>query len=147
MKNRLKIRFFQTLLLVCMVFSLASVAQAGSSLKHHHHGKTDIVSPFEKINMEKPLYCILNMHRHFQNTDCPHQKQGEKNDSQATFRPDCPSSSGSGGNSSVSFANDLFKIETYFVLSQSQFSSKIDLLVSFINQNVPRLIDHPPQLA
>lgn len=136
-----KIRFFQALLLVGVIFFAVSVAQAGTS---HHH--VDAVSPFDKTHKDKSLHCILNSHQHLKNTPCPHKKQGGNNDN-TVFRPDCGTQSGSANSSSSSFAKDFFKGATHENLESLQFFSKIRFPFSFKNQYLPRSIDHPPKLA
>ena len=143
MKNRLKIRFFQILLLICMVLSLASIAQAGSSMEHHHHGT--ITSPFDKVDVEKPLHCILNRHLHGQSAYCPHQNQAGKA-GYTELRPDCETHSGS-ANFSTSISKDLSKKITSYYFTPSLFSWEIVLLADKEHENLPRSIDHPPQLT
>jgi hypothetical protein len=124
-----------------MVLFLTSVAQAGSS---HHHEKADVVSPFDKTG--KPVHCILNNHQHLQNIDCPHQKLDGKS-KQQEFRPDCKTQPGSANSSSSSYAKELSKKLAYSSVTPNLFSWKIDLLADKEQNNLPRLIDHPPQFS
>jgi hypothetical protein len=142
---RLKIRVFQIVFLVCMVLFLASVAQAGSS-QHHHHGNADVVSPFESVNKGKPLHCILNMHQHFQNIPCPHQNQKGKKD-YSEWRSDCGTNSGSANTSSTSLAKDLSKKTEFNSFTPFLLSSNMSLAADEKHKNLPRSIDHPPQLS
>lgn len=143
-----KIRFFQALLLVGVIFFAVSVAQARTS--HHHadspHHHANVVSPFDKTHKDKSLHCILNSHQHLKNAPCPHKKQGGSNDN-TILRQDCGTQSGSANSSSSSFAKDFFKGTTHENLESLQFFSKIRFPISFKNQYLPRSIDHPPQLA
>jgi hypothetical protein len=142
MNFRPKIRIFQALLVLGAIFFTASMAQAGSSHQHH----ADAVSPFDKVNMEKPLHCILNMHEHFQNIPCTHQSRGDKSDFQE-FRPDCGTHSGSPASSSPLVAKDLFKNLMHEDFMLLQISSKLEHSSGYKKQNHSRSIDHPPQLA
>lgn len=142
MRCSLKIRIFQIMLLVSVIFFAASVAQAGSL--HHHHA--DAVSPFDKIHKDKPLHCILNLHEHFQNKPCPHKGRDWKNVDQV-LRADCGSSPDTANFSSSSFAKNLFENAAHDDFMPLQFSSKIKIFFSYKSQHLPRSIDHPPQLV
>jgi hypothetical protein len=143
MNFRFKIKFFQAILLVCAVLFLASVAQAGTS-HHHHSEKSDVISPFDNINEEKPLHCILNLHQHFQNIPCPHQDEKPGN---SELRSDCGTHSGSANSSSPSSTSDILKKTTDVVIIPDLLVSKIGLLADNNLQGLPRATDHPPQLA
>ncbi|MBT3367592.1 MAG: hypothetical protein HN472_11390 [Nitrospina sp.] len=139
MSCRLKIRLFPISLLFCMALFMASVAQAGTS-HHHHPGKSDVISPFNKE--VKPVHCVFNMHQHFRNAPCPHDKQkGTVGNSE--LRPDCGTHSGSSNSSSNT--KDLSKITSYFEFSPDSNSQEVDLLTYDKHQKLLRLIDHPPQ--
>lgn len=141
---RLKIIFFQILLLMGVAFIGTSLAQAGPS--HDHHGKTDVASPFEQLDNGKSLHCVLNLHEHFQNIPCPHKGKGGKHE-QTEFRPDCGDQPGSANSSNSSFAKNLFKNATHYDLMPVQLSSTIKFSFDHINQHHPRSIDHPPPFA
>jgi hypothetical protein len=143
MDCRLKIRFFQALLVVFMVLLVASLAQAGSS-HHQHHENIDVVSPFAKINKGNSLHCILNMHTHFQNIPCPHQDQS-KGSKYQEFRADCGTHSGSANSSSNSITKDLSKMASYFSAAPLLLASQISLLTDARYHYLPGSIDHPPQ--
>lgn len=140
MSSSLKFKLFQVFFLVCVILSMASVVQAGSI--HHHHGKPDVISPFEKVG--KPLHCILNKHRHFQNAPCPHLNQKGKA-GHSEFRADCGTQSGSANSSNSSFVKDLAKKAPHHIFTLNLHSWKVDLFVDEKLQKLPRLIDHPPQ--
>jgi hypothetical protein len=146
MRSPLKIRFFQFLLLVCAVVLLASVAQAESSLKHHHHGEVELVSPFDKAGLEKPLHCVLNLHQHFQTLFCPHQRQEGKSNN-LIFRADCGTHSGSANSSNVLFVQKHFKTTSSYQMAPTLFSRGLATLIGFKLQSLPRAIDLPPQLT
>jgi hypothetical protein len=141
MSSPLKIKLFQVFFLVCVILFLASVAQAGST-HHHHQGKPDVISPFEKVG--EPLHCILNMHRHFQNTPCPHQNQKDKA-GYSEFRADCGTQSGSANSSNSSFVKDLAKKSPDHVFTLNLHFSKVGSFVNEKLQKLSRPIDHPPQ--
>ena len=123
-----------------VVIFAASAAQAGSS--HHHHA--DAVSPFDKIQIIKPLHCVLNMHQHLLNTPCPHKDQNEKNTGQV-IRSECGSSTGTANSSTSSVANNLFKDICQDGFIPLQFYSRVKSPLDIMSQNYPRSIDHPPQ--
>ena len=123
-----------------MVIFAASAAQAGSS--HHHHA--DAVSPFDEIQIIKPLHCVLNMHQHLLNTPCPHKDQNEKNAGQV-IRSECGSSTGTANSAGSSRAKNLFKDINQDGFFSLQFYSRIKLHSDILSQNYPRSIDHPPQ--
>jgi hypothetical protein len=143
MKNRSKIRFFQFFLLVCMIFFVASVAQAGSS-HQHHHGNTDVVSPFDKINKGAPLHCVLNLHLENGSAHCPHKNQ---DDNYYEFRPDCGTHSGSANSSGNSLAKSSSQMTFYYETLPALSSWQLGLVPNEKLQKLPRFIDHPPQLT
>jgi len=141
MDFRPKIRIFQAFLMLGAFFFLASVAQAGSS--HHHHA--DAVSPFDKIQKNDPLHCVLSMHQHLLNTPCPHKDRSGKKAGQM-IRSECGSSSGTANASGASITKNLFKDINYDGFFPLQFYSRIKPPTNILSQNYPRSIDHPPQL-
>jgi hypothetical protein len=144
MNNSSKIRVFQLFLLVCMVFFMASVAQAGPS--HHHHGNADVVSPFDKKDTGKPLHCLLNLHLQNGKAPCPHENRDGKNNSYE-LRPDCGTHSGPANSANNSIAKDLSKITSHNSVSPTLFSWQIEFLPDENLQKLPRYIEHPPQLT
>ena len=144
MSCRFKIKLFSILLLVCMVLFMASVAQAGPS--HHHHGNSDVVSPFNKIDTGKPLHCVLNLHLQNGNVPCPHENWDGKNNFYE-LRPDCGTHSGPVNSANNSIAKNLSKITSHNSVSPTLFSWMIDLMPDEKLQKLPRYIEHPPQLS
>ncbi len=144
MLSLLKVRLLQFLLLVSMVIFLAPVAQAGATMDHHHH--EEVISPFDKTSIEKPLHCALKQHHHFQSLFCPHQKKNMKSDN-VEFRPDCGPQSGSASSANSGFAKELSKIAFSYGVAPSLFSSELHWLANAKLQNLPRAIDFPPQLT
>ena len=145
MGSRIKIRFFQCLLLVCAVVLFTSVAQAGVNMGHQHaHSKVEAVSPFEKTSVDKPLHCILNLHEHFQRNFCPHQKRGANDN--AELRADCGGTSSSAIPANASFAKE-FSSKTINYGAPSLFVWWVDLPINNKLLNLPRAIDLPPQLT
>ncbi len=143
MDFRLKTRCFQVLFLVTVALLWASLAYAGPS---HHHHHADVVSPFDKLDSVKPLHCVLNMHQHTHNKPCPHKVHGEAKD-YYEFRADCGSHKDSANSSSSSLGFDFYKDNKQVVLIPIQLSEKLESFVYFEKQNLPRSIDHPPQLV
>ena len=141
MSSPLKIKLFQVFFLVCVILFLASVAQAGST-HHHHQGKPDVISPFEKVG--EPLHCILNLHEHFQRNFCPHQKRGANDN--AELRADCGGTSSSAIPANASFAKE-FSSKTINYGAPSLFVWWVDLPINNKLLNLPRAIDLPPQLT
>ena len=140
MNFRPKIRILSDLLIFCVVFFSASLAQAGSL--HHHHA--DVVSPFDKIQKIRPLHCVLKMHQHLLNTPCPHKDQNEKNGGEV-IRSECGSSTGTANSSASSRAKSLFNDINQDCFFPLQFYSIIKRHTDTLSQNYPRSIDHPPQ--
>lgn len=142
MDFRIKIKCFQVFLLLVATLFWTSLAYAGPA--HHHH--SDVVSPFEKLDSVKPLHCSLKMHQHINNTPCPHKGFRETNNNYE-FRSDCGSHTGSANSSGSSLGFDFYKVNKQEDLIPIQFCEKLTGFVYFKKQNLPRSIDHPPQLV
>lgn len=142
MSCRFKFSLFQLILLVFVVL-LSSIAQAGSSF-HHNHDQSDVVSPFNKTNKEKPVHCILNKHQH--NIVCPHQSEGGKREQQE-FRSDCKPKSGSANSSSASSIKDFSNKLTYASGIPNLFTWEKAVLVYKEQNKLSRSIDHPPRFS
>lgn len=146
MIHRIKVIFFQVALLLGVVCLLASVAHAETVIKHSHHSKAGVDSPFDSSLKAKPLHCILKLHQHEKSGFCPHHNRSGNND-HAEFRSDCGPQSGSANSSSASFAKKLSQSSTGSNVAPFLFSSRINTTLAFDSSRLPRSVDRPPQLS
>lgn len=142
MSCRFKFSLFRLILLVCVLL-LSSMAQAGSSF-YHNHDQSDVVSPFNKTNKEKPVHCILKTHQH--NIVCPHHSEGGKSEQQE-FRSDCKPKSGSANSPSASSIKDLSNKPTYASGIPNLFTWERVVLAYKEQNKLSRSIDHPPRFS
>lgn len=105
MGRLLKIPILQGVLIFSIVFLLAGFAQADPGNHAHPHHQAIKASPFDKLNSDKPLHCLLNAHLHNPNQNCPHKANRSKKSKSAELRADCGSSPAK--SDGISFANDL----------------------------------------
>jgi len=138
-----KILCLQGILVLGAVFLLVSFAQA--SVGHHGHHQTKVVSPFDKVNSDKPLHCLLNAHLHKIKEKCPHKSNHSDHGKSAELRADCHSNPiNSDG---MTFGGDLLKYTnndefTHHLISQFLFPQTSDKI-----RSLPGSFEHPPQLS
>jgi len=132
----------QGVLVLAVVFLLASFAQASGS--HHSHHQAKVVSPFDKVSADKPLHCLLNAHLHQIQLDCPHKENHSKS---AEFRVDCGSHPGASHSKGSSFGSDLPQFTQSDEFIHNLASHSFYLLFDYKARLFPRSIEHPPQLS
>jgi hypothetical protein len=142
MRRFTKIFCLQGTLVLAVVFLLASFAQASDS--HHSHHQAKIVSPFDKVNSDKPLHCLLNAHLHQGQQDCPHKENHSKS---AEFRADCGSHPGASHSKGFSSGNDLPQFAESDVFIHNLVSHSFYLPIDYKVRLFPHSIEHPPQLS
>jgi len=139
----MKISVLRGLLILAALLCFASFAQA--SQHHHSHKRTKIVSPFDKVSLNKPLHCLLNSHLHKANQECPHKANHSKKSMATELRADCGSNPVN--SDGISFGNDLpqyIKNEEFVhhLVSLVLIPLKIEKTRLF-----PHFIERPPQLS
>jgi hypothetical protein len=142
MRRFIKIFCMQGALVLAVLLMLASFAQASGS--HHSHHQSKIVSPFDKVNSDKPLHCLLNAHLHQGKKDCPHKENHSKS---AEFRADCGSHPGASHSKGFSFGSDLPQFVESDVLTHNLASRSFYLPIDYRVRLFIYSIEHPPQLS
>jgi hypothetical protein len=142
MRRFTKIFCLQGVLVLAVVFLLASFAQASGN--HHSHHQSEVVSPFDEVSADKPLHCLLNAHRHQAKLNCPHKDNHPKS---AEFRADCGSHSGASHSKGFSFGSDLSQFAECDVFALHLISHSFYLPIDYKVRLFPGSIEHPPQLS
>ncbi len=138
-----KILCLQGVLVLGAVFLFASFSQASEGHHSHHHNKT--VSPFDKVNSDKPLHCLLNAHLHKTKEACPHNSNHSNKGKSTELRVDCGSNPVN--SEGISFGSDF-----------PQYTQSDEFNHHLVIQAVPPLvegdisifyhsIERPPQLS
>ncbi len=139
----MKISFLQGVLVLVAIFAYASFAQASPG--HHSHHKTKVVSPFDKVNSDKPLHCLLNSHLHQSNQDCPHKANHSTKNKSAKLSADCGSKTGN--SEGISFGYDLPQFSQSDEFSHHLISQFLISQATCKIRSLPRSFEHPPQLS
>ncbi len=145
MRNLVKVRGLQFALILGAVFLLSSYSQASQNHDHSHH--IQVVSPFDKVTSEKPLYCLLNAHLHRSALDCPHKVNGPKKSRPLELRADCGSHPGTSHSSGISFGSDLPQNTDNEEFLHHRVAHYAYPPILEKGHSLPRTIEHPPQLS